>query len=90
MVERGDRGSLEIVTDTARKWRHRWAREPGLASLGDAKRSGRPSAFTPAQVARIEAVACTPPGEVDVLLARWSCPELARHAAARERVTKTV
>jgi transposase len=75
-------GSLGITVDTVRKWRHRWNRAPGLAVLGDAKRSGRPPVFTPAQVARIKAVACTPPAEAGVPLARWSCPELARHVVA--------
>lgn len=74
--------SLGISVDTVRKWRRRWQRAPVLASLGDAKRSGRPPAFTPAQVARVKAVACTPPTERGLPLARWSCPELARHAVA--------
>ena len=81
-------GSLGITVDTVGKWRHRGNRAgredraPGLAVLGDAKRSGRPPVFTPAQVARIKAVACTPPAEAGMALARWSCPELARHAVA--------
>ena len=39
-----------VSVDTVRKWRHRWCRSPGLDSLGDAKRSGRPPRFTPVQV----------------------------------------
>jgi hypothetical protein len=71
--------ALGIGVDTVRKWRHRWLAAPGVASLGDAKRSGRPPRFTPMQVARVKAVACTPPAECGLPLARWSCPELARH-----------
>jgi hypothetical protein len=65
-----------------RKWRHRWCATPGVDSLGDAPRSGRPSVFTPVQVARVKALACTPPAEHDLPLSRWSCPELARQAVA--------
>src|SRR6478735_1452724 len=39
--------SLSICEDTVRKWRHRWCVVPGVASLGDAKRSGRRPTFTP-------------------------------------------
>jgi len=73
---------LQIDPNTARKWRHRWCAAPQLAALDDAARSGRPSPFTPVQVAQVKAVACTPPADCGVPLSRWSCPELARHAAA--------
>jgi hypothetical protein len=36
--------------------------------------------FTPAQIAQVKAVACTPPKDADQPLSRWSCPELARQA----------
>jgi Homeodomain-like domain len=68
--------------DTVHKWRGRWFAAPGVASLGDAKRSGRPPQFTPVQVAQVKAVACTPPTACGVPLSRWSCPELASHAVA--------
>lgn len=51
-----------------------------VASLGDAKRSGRPPKFTAVQVARVEAIACTPPADAGLPLARWSCPELVSRA----------
>ncbi|MDJ0415387.1 helix-turn-helix domain-containing protein [Rhodococcus opacus] len=72
--------ALRVSVETVRKWRGRWNSAPGVASLGDAKRSGRPPKFTPVQVTRVKAMACTPPKECGVPLARWSCPELARHA----------
>ncbi|WP_338051810.1 helix-turn-helix domain-containing protein [Rhodococcus koreensis] len=72
--------ALLVSVETVRKWRGRWNAAPGVASLGDAKRSGRPPKFTPVQVTRVKAMACTPPKECGVPLARWSCPELARHA----------
>jgi transposase-like protein len=50
-----------VCVDTVRKWRHRWWVQPGTASLGDAKRSGRPPSFTPVQVAAVKALACQPP-----------------------------
>ncbi len=73
---------LRIDPNTARKWRRRWCAAPQLAALDDAPRSGRPSPFTAVQVAQVKAVACTPPADCRVPLSRWSCPELARHAAA--------
>ena len=85
LAARGDPNTLiaahlGIGVDTVRKWRHRWWRCPRLASLGDGKRTGRPPRFTPVQVAGLKALACTPPENSGVPLARWSAPELARHA----------
>ena len=74
--------SLRVCEDTVRKWRHRWCAAPGVASLGDAQRSGRPPVFTAVQVAKVKAVACTPPADAGLPMSRWSCPELARHAVA--------
>src|SRR5450756_1671943 len=54
-------GRVGVCVDTVRKWRHRWWVQPGTASLGDAKRSGRPPSFTPVQVAAAKALACQPP-----------------------------
>ena len=72
--------SLGICEDTVRKWRHRWCTTPGVDALGDAPRPGRPPVFTPVQVARVKALACTPPADHDLPLSRWSCPDLARQA----------
>ncbi|HYM52227.1 MAG TPA: IS630 family transposase [Candidatus Dormibacteraeota bacterium] len=71
-----------VCEDTVRKWRRRWCAAPGLASLADAKRSGRPPVFSPVQVARVKAVACTPPKDCGLALSRWSCPELAQQIIA--------
>ena len=73
---------LRICEDTVRKWRRRWCAAPGAASLGDAKRSGRPPMFDPVQVAQVKAAACAPPADAGLALSRWSCPELARHVVA--------
>jgi transposase len=73
---------LGVCPDTVRKWRHRWCRNPTLASLADANRSGRPPRFTPVQVARVKALACTHPADHALPLSRWSCPDLARQAVA--------
>src|SRR5664279_2723271 len=45
--------AVGVGDDTVRKWRRRWCLSPGLASLGDAKRSGRRPVFTPVQVAGV-------------------------------------
>lgn len=74
--------AVACCVDTVRKWRHRWAASPRLASLGDAQRCGRPPQFTPVQIAQVKALACTPPADAAVPIARWSCPELARQAVA--------
>ena len=66
-----------VCTDTARKWRARFARA-GLEGLADARRSGRPPRFTPVQVARAKALACELPARSGLPLSRWSGPDLAR------------
>jgi len=71
-----------VCVDTVRKWRHRWRVQPGTASLGDAKRSGRPPSFTPVQVGGVKALACQPPEASGVPLSRWSCPDLAAQVVA--------
>lgn len=68
--------------DTVRKWRRRFHRER-LEGLADRRRSGRPALFTSTQVAEVKALACTPPADIDVPLARWSATELATTAAAQ-------
>jgi len=72
---------LGITVDTVRTWRGRFA-EQGLAGLRDRPRSGRPSRFSPVQVAQVTALACQLPAHVGAPLSRWSCPELAREAVA--------
>src|ERR1019366_8705906 len=71
-----------VCVDTVRKWRHRWWVQPGTASLGDAKRSGRPPSFTPVQVAAVKALACQPPEASGLPLSRWSCPDLTAQVVA--------
>ena len=78
----GIAAAVASCVDTVRKWRHRWAVSPRLASLGDAQRCGRPPEFTAVQVAQVKALACTPPADAAVPISRWSCPELARQAVA--------
>jgi len=73
---------LGITVDTARKWRGRFAAH-GLAGLADRPRAGRPSRFTPLQVAEVKALAGQLPAEAGVPLSVWSCPELAREAVCR-------
>lgn len=71
-----------VSVDTVRTWRGRFAAE-GLAGLVDRPRSGRPSRFSPVQVAQVKALACQLPREVGAPLARWSGPELAREAVTQ-------
>jgi transposase len=65
--------------DTVRKWRKRFARDR-IPRLAGRRRPGRPRAFTPVQVAGINALACTAPAQKDVPLSRWSSTELAAQA----------
>ena len=67
--------------DTVRRWRKRFSQHR-LDGLKDRPRSGRPPAFTPVQVAEVKALACTPPADTGVPLARWSVAELANEAVA--------
>ncbi len=71
---------LDVCVDTVRKWRHRFG-EQGMAGLADRPRSGRPRRFGPGVVAQLKALACELPARAGVPLSRWSCQELARHAA---------
>jgi transposase len=79
---------LAITVDTVRTWRGRFAQE-GLAGLRDRPRSGRPSRFTPVQVAQVTALACQVPAQAGAPLSRWSCPELAREAVT-QNVTESI
>jgi transposase len=73
---------LGVCDDTARKWR-RWYCQQGLDGLADAPRPGRPRTFPAPVVAEVKALACELPAVTGTPLARWSCPELARRAAAQ-------
>ena len=73
---------LGICDDTARKWRRRFC-QLGLDGLADAPRPGRPRKFAAQVVAEVKALACELPATTGAPLARWSCPDLAREAAAR-------
>jgi transposase len=72
---------LGICEDTARKWRRRYC-EQGIDGLADAPRPGRPRVSPATVVAGVKALACEMPAASGTPLARWTCPELARHAAA--------
>src|ERR1700689_5931288 len=72
---------LGICEDTARKWRRRYWQQ-GIEGLADAPRPGRPRVFPAHIVASVKALACEMPAASRTPLARWTCPELARHAAA--------
>jgi transposase len=72
---------LGVCEDTARKWRRRY-REQWIDGLADAPRPGRPRKFAARAVAEVKALACEPPAASGRPLARWTCPELAREAAA--------
>jgi len=87
LLAAGGAGNSEIARrlgtceDTARKWRRRYC-EKGLEGLADAPRPGRPRVFPAAVVAEVKAMACELPAASGTPLARWTCPELSRKAAA--------
>lgn len=70
-----------VCVDVVSKWRRRFCQE-GLAGLVDRRRSGRPRRFGSEVVAGIKAMACEPPEQRRVPLARWSSAELADQAVA--------
>ncbi|MFI1996335.1 helix-turn-helix domain-containing protein, partial [Actinoplanes sp. NPDC020271] len=72
----------ELTVDTVRRWRGRFADE-GLPGLADRSRPGRPTRFTPVQVAEVKALACQLPAETGTPLSRWTCPDLAEQAVNR-------
>ena len=61
--------------------------EFGLAGLKDLPRPGRRPVFTAVQRAEVKALACTPPADSELPLARWSVAELADAAVAQGLVT---
>lgn len=73
---------LGVCDDTVRKWRRRYCHQ-GLDGMADAPRPGRPRKFAAHVAVEVKALACELPITTGKPLARWSCPELAREAAAR-------
>ena len=73
---------LGVCDDTVRKWRRRYCQR-GLDGMADAPRPGRPRKFAAHVAVEVKALACELPITTGTPLARWSCPELAREAAAR-------
>lgn len=72
---------LGVCDDTVRKWRRRYCQH-GLDGMADAPRPGRPRKFAAHVAVEVKALACELPITTGTPLARWSCPELAREAAA--------
>ena len=72
---------LGVCDDTVRKWRRRYCQQ-GLDGMADAPRPGRPRKFAAHVAVEVKALACELPITTGTPLARWSCPELAREAAA--------
>ena len=66
------------------KWRSRWA--TGDFRLDDKPRSGRPTEFTPSQIAQIKAVACELPCTLGLPFSRLSLSELQRYVIEQEIV----
>lgn len=80
---------LGVSRETVRKWRRRYAKQR-LAGLLDLPRSGRPTRFTPVQVAVVKAIACTcPDTDKGVPLARWSVAEIAAQAI-KDQVVESI
>jgi transposase len=73
---------LGVCDGTVRKWRRRYCQQ-GLDGMADAPRPGRPRKFAAHVAVEVKALACELPITTGKPLARWSCPELAREAAAR-------
>jgi len=76
-----------LHVDTVRKWRRRFAGH-GVKGLDDLPRSGRPTRFTPVQVAQVKALACSPPADHGLSLSRWSVTALAAQSVAQGLVEK--
>ena len=70
-----------VCVDVASKWRKRFFHQ-GIEGLKDRRRSGRPRRFGATVEAGVKAMACEPPEERQVPLARWSSAELAAQAVA--------
>jgi transposase len=72
---------LDVDVTVVGRWRKRFC-EAGLDGLADRRRPGRPRSFPAPVVAEVKAMACEPPANREVPLARWSSSELAAQAIA--------
>jgi putative transposase len=77
--------SLGVSLDMVRRWRERWLvcqaasveDLPVVDRLTDAPRAGTPCRITAAQVAKIVALACEPPGDAQRPISQWTGREIA-------------
>ena len=60
---------LDVHVDVVSRWRKRFCEE-GIDGLADRRRSGRPRVFPAEVVAQVKAMACQPPQQRQVPLAR--------------------
>jgi transposase len=72
---------LDVHVSVVGRWRKRFC-QAGLDGLGDRPRPGRRRSFGAPVVAEVKAMACEPPEDRKVPLARWSSAELAGQAIA--------
>jgi transposase len=69
---------LRLTAETVRDWIKRFNAR-GLAGLPDQPRAGRPSTYTPEQIAIVIATALTDPKSLDLPFASWTLDRLAAY-----------
>ena len=70
--------ALRLTAETVRDWIKRFNAR-GLAGLADQPRAGRPSTYTPEQIAIVIATALTDPKSLDLPFASWTLDRLAAY-----------
>jgi transposase len=81
-------GRIGICAHTVRRWITRVSTS-GLAGLDDAARSGRPTTYSPGEVAEVVALSLTDPQTLDLPFASWTLDRLAAYLNARKGIAIT-
>ena len=94
---------LNLTRKTISKWSKRWLnfsfkfstitneckmKKLILECLSDLNRSGRPSTYSPEEVARIFHLACTVPTSINIPLSHWNSRSLAKHLVDNKIIKK--
>ncbi len=69
---------LKVTQATVRTWLTRF-NTAGLDGLGDRERSGRPTTYTPEEVAEVVAASLTPPQKLGLPFGSWTMDRLAAY-----------
>lgn len=94
---------LKLARKTVTKWSRRWLnfssrfllttieremRKLIIECLSDSSRSGKPSIYSPEEIAMIFHIACTVPESIGIALSHWNTRSLAKHLVDNKIIKK--